>query len=94
MTAPNGSNVRMRKNPSEKAETLRKIPLGERVSVYGTCGEWSCIGYEGISGYMLSAFLEMEGETSPREEEKVELLLDREDALRLQTALADALLQR
>lgn len=94
VTAPSGSNVRMRKNPSEKAETLRKIPLGERVSVYGTSREWSCISYEGISGYMLSAFLEMEGETSPREEEKVELLLDREDALRLQTALADALLQR
>lgn len=93
VTAISGSNVRMRKSPSEKAETLRKIPLGERVSVYGSSGEWSYIGYGGDSGYMLSEFLEMTGGESPKEEEKVQLLLDREDAMRLQTALADALWQ-
>ena len=61
--APSGSCVRMRRFASQDSGTVRKVPLGERLTVTGRGSEWcGVIDSGGHSGYMMSEFLAFEGE--------------------------------
>ena len=49
--------VKMRAQPSDKAEVLAKIPQGEIVDVLDDAGEWCFILYGDMTGYMMNKFL-------------------------------------
>ena len=58
--AESGSSVRMRAHPNTNAEVIKNVPLGIPVDVLEEQGEWSRIGLDGITGYMMSKFLKKE----------------------------------
>ena len=58
--AESGSSVRMRAQPNTNAEVIKNVPLGIPVDVLEEQGEWSRIGLDGITGYMMSKFLKKE----------------------------------
>ena len=60
--AESGSSVRMRAQPNTNAEVIKNVPLGIPVDVLEEQGEWSRIGLDGTTGYMMSKFLKKEGE--------------------------------
>lgn len=57
VTAKNGSSVNMRKGPSLTAALVRKIDIGQQVTVTGESGEWSKVVYGGNTGYIKTEFL-------------------------------------
>ena len=59
--AESGSSVRMRAQPNTNAEVIKNVPLGIPVDVLEEQGEWSRIGLDGTTGYMMSKFLKKEG---------------------------------
>lgn len=56
--ATNGGNLNVRTRPSLDAFIVGKIPNGSEVTVYATLPNWSLVGYNGIVGYVSSAFLQ------------------------------------
>ena len=56
-----GNNVRMRSGPSMQADILRELFYGNTLTVYGTSGEWTAVGYNGEPGYVYSQYVELGG---------------------------------
>lgn len=54
-TAPNG--LRIRENASLKADILRKIPNGSRVTILDKTGHWYKVKYKGTIGYCHEDYL-------------------------------------
>ncbi len=63
VTAPSGSWVRMRRFASDDAGTVRKVPIGEKLTITGKGDEWcGVIGSDGHSGFMMTRFLAFDGQ--------------------------------
>lgn len=56
--ATNGGNLNVRTRPSLDAFIVGTIPNGSEVTVYATLPNWSLVGYNGVVGYVSSAFLQ------------------------------------
>jgi hypothetical protein len=57
-TAPSGSTVNLRRSPSKDSVVLKRVPLGEKVSVLGDVdGTWWKVRYDNATGYMMREFL-------------------------------------
>lgn len=56
--ATRGSNLNIRYNPSINSAIVGSIPNGSEVTVFATLPEWSLIGYNQITGYVKSSFLQ------------------------------------
>ena len=86
VTAPNGLTVKMRREPSTGCAVYWNVPTGTIVDVSGTEGDWSCISYDGRTGWMLSKFL-----TAPGSDQGVTVAISRGLAEELLEALQAAL---
>ena len=53
-----GSNLNVRYSPSITSSGVGSIPNGQEVTVYATLPNWSLVGYNGVVGYVNSAFLQ------------------------------------
>ena len=53
-----GSNLNVRYSPSITSSVVGSIPNGQEVTVYATLPNWSLVGYNGVVGYVNSAFLQ------------------------------------
>ncbi len=53
-----GSNLNVRYNPSITSSVVGSIPNGSEVTVYANLPEWALVGYNGVVGYVNSAFLQ------------------------------------
>ena len=53
-----GSNLNVRYSPSITSSVVGSIPNGQDVTVYATLPNWSLVGYNGVVGYVNSAFLQ------------------------------------
>ena len=53
-----GSNLNVRYSPSITSGVVGSIPNGQEVTVYATLPNWSLVGYNGVVGYVNSAFLQ------------------------------------
>lgn len=75
-----GSTVNMREQPKKTAEIIRKVPVGSIVEVIIDQGEWCRIEYNGEMGWMMSNYLEYDGQggedsgedISPEQKEQIE----------------------
>lgn len=70
VTAPTGSTVKLRQKPSTKCSLYWDIPIGTDVLVMDYGPEWSKITAGGLSGYMMSKFIEIQGEI-PADDSKI-----------------------
>lgn len=59
--AESGRTVNMRVSPSFGAALLERVPIGDQVEVLSEGKEWTKCKYKGKTGYILNAFLQMEG---------------------------------
>lgn len=59
--AESGSTVNLRRSPSFAAPLLERVPIGSRVEVLTEGAEWTKVKYKGKTGYILNAFLQIEG---------------------------------
>lgn len=56
------ATVKMRKKPSTSCDLYWQVPTGTTVEVSGpSSGEWTPIRYNNIDGYMMTAYLKMDG---------------------------------
>lgn len=61
VTATSGKTVNMRERPDLSAPLVRKIELGETVTVIGVTGEWAKCTYGNYTGYIMSKYLAAPG---------------------------------
>lgn len=59
--ADNGKPVKMRAKPSASCKLYWEVPCGSIVDVIEIGDEWSHIKWNGITGYMMTRFLQMDG---------------------------------
>lgn len=55
--ATKGGNLNVRYTPSLNGTIIGSIPNGAEVVVYASLPDWSLVGYQGIVGYVSSAYL-------------------------------------
>lgn len=65
VTADTGKTVNMRNNPSRAADVVAQVPLGTPVDVIEESGEWSRIGVDGKTGYMMAQYLVKQDSIEP-----------------------------
>lgn len=65
VTAANGKPVNMRKKPSTTSNLVDRVDVGKTVKVISSNDAWSQIEYNGLRGYMMTKFLEMEQQSEP-----------------------------
>ncbi len=53
-----GKTVRLRSGPSKSANVRFEVPVGSVVSIFSQREGWWEIGYDGVTGWMMSSFLE------------------------------------
>lgn len=56
--ATNGGNLNVRTRPALDAFIVGRIPNGSEVTVYATVPGWTLVGYNGIVGYVSSAYIQ------------------------------------
>lgn len=79
-----GTTVNMRDSASKSAKLITRVPVGTVVDVTQDQGDWCEIYYDGQSGWMMSNYLEYEGQggesggdvITPEEKEKIEKALE------------------
>lgn len=83
-----GSTVNMRERPDRAAPIVAKVPVGSVVDVLEDKVSWCRIEYEGKTGWMMSNYLEYDGQDgeseslTPEEVEKIDAALKQiEDAV-------------
>lgn len=76
-----GSTVNMRKSPSKSADIVCKVPVGSDIDVISDQGQWCEIDYGGRVGYMMSNYIEYDGQSGETE------TLTAEDQARIDQAL-------
>lgn len=57
-----GTTVNMRKTASTNAQVMVKVPVGSAIQVEDDQGQWCKILYEGRAGWMLSNYIEYDGQ--------------------------------
>lgn len=60
VTTKSGS-LNLRMTPERNGAILRTIPQGRTVDVHSMNGEWALVSYQGYSGYVMLAYLTMNG---------------------------------
>lgn len=68
VTAPSGSTVKLRQKPSTSCNIYWDIPIGTEVLITDYGPEWCKVVTGGLTGYMMTEFLEIEGEVVPGED--------------------------
>lgn len=61
-TGSTGTTVNVRKKAAKNSDVLFRVPVGSTVDVLEDLGTWCNIQYQGKSGYMMSNYLEYEGQ--------------------------------
>ena len=69
--AADGTTVKLRQKPSTSCNLYWEIPIGTEVLVTDYGPEWSKIIAGGLTGYMMTKFIEIQGEVVPGEDEPV-----------------------
>lgn len=67
VTAASGSAVKMRSKPSASDRLYWEVPVGAEVQVAEVTGGWAKVRYGDRTGYMMAAFLDMDGQEAPEE---------------------------
>lgn len=67
VTAASGSAVKMRSKPSASDRLYWEVPVGAEVQVAEVTGSWAKVRYGDRTGYMMAAFLDMDGQEAPEE---------------------------
>lgn len=62
-TGATGNTVNMRRVPSRSSDIIAKVPVGAEVQVAGDSGQWCQVEYQGKGGYMMSNYLEYQGQS-------------------------------
>ena len=62
-----GSTVNMRKSASKSADIVCKVPVGAEIDVISDQGQWCEIDYDGRVGYMMSNYIEYDGQDGETE---------------------------
>ena len=57
-----GTTVNMRKDNTKSADIVARVPVGSEVRVINDAGEWCYIGYGDKVGWMMSNYLEYDGQ--------------------------------
>lgn len=57
-----GTTVNMRERPDKKSGIVTRVPVGADVIVTKDSGDWCAIEYNGLSGWMMSNYLEYAGQ--------------------------------
>ena len=57
-----GNSVNLRQRPSRSAPLIGRVPAGSTVDILEDLGEWCRIEYGSLEGYMMSNYLEYEGQ--------------------------------
>ena len=86
VTAPSGSTVNLRK--SKDGPLLERIPVGTSVMVVDYGPEWCKVITGGLTGWMRTEFIELEGEVVPGDEEPV-VPDPTDDVVQLQVSVED-----
>ena len=60
----NGTEVRLRRNPSLSSFVMATFDTGQEVTVTGTSGDWTAVTVDNQKGYIYSSFL---SDTNPLE---------------------------
>lgn len=60
VTAESGRTVNMRAEPSADAVIRKQVPIGAQVAVMDVTDGWALIQYDGLPGYMLERFLQID----------------------------------
>lgn len=61
-TGAAGNTVNMREESSRKARIICKVPVGTEVDIISDVGDWCLIEYNGKGGWMMSNYLEYDGQ--------------------------------
>ena len=67
VVADSGSKVKMRSKPSTSDGLYWEVPVGAEVQVAEIIGGWVEVRYGDRTGYMMAAFLDMDGQEAPEE---------------------------
>lgn len=81
-----GNTVNLRAEASDKGEILKRVPFGSAITVSEDKGKWCRITYQGISGWMMSNYVEYEGEIDEGED-GYQVALSSEKIGRIESAL-------
>ena len=66
VTAPSGSTVNLRKTPD--GDLVDRIPIGTEVMIVDYGPEWCKVVTGGLTGYMMTQFIDIQGEVVPGED--------------------------
>lgn len=66
-TGATGNTVNLRKTASTGSAIIERVPVGSVVDVITDSGQWCKIEYDGKVGYMMSNYLEYEGQADETE---------------------------
>ena len=58
-----GKTVNFRTRPDREAQLVERVPVGSQVEVVEDLGAWCKIQWAGKSGYMMSNYLEYDGQS-------------------------------
>ena len=67
VVADSGDDVKMRSTPSQTDGLYWEVPVGAEVQVAEITGGWAKVRYGDRTGYMMAAFLDMDGQEAPEE---------------------------
>ena len=56
-----GNTVNLRAAENKDARVIARVPAGSRVKLLVDNGTWCCVQYDGLTGYMMSNYLEYDG---------------------------------
>lgn len=90
VAAMEGSTVNLRQTPG--GALLDRVPVGATVTVAAQQDGWSRVHHDGLTGWMMSRFLQMEGEPAAADKpagDMVTVTMSREMAEQLRDVLAD-----
>lgn len=68
VTAPSGGTVNLRKTPD--GDLIERIPIGTTVTVVDYGPEWCKVLVGNMTGYMMTKFIDLEGEIQPGEDDR------------------------
>lgn len=63
LVAKSGSTVNLRRLPTKKSAIMMQVKLGTTVTITKPGEEWAAVKYNGFSGYMMSEFLDVIGDS-------------------------------
>lgn len=69
VTAPSGSTVNLRKKPN--GDLIERIPIGSQVTILEYGAGWCKVNAGGLVGYMMTDYIDIDGEIVPGEDEPV-----------------------